>query len=377
MNLHRVFLAVAALLIAPVAGYAQHYTQTNIDSDLVPIAPNSADAMLQNPWGLARTATSPWWLSDNGTGLSTIINASTNAKQALVVTVQGLNGHTSTPTGIVANGNTGAGGTTAEFQVAGVSARFIFVTEDGTVNQWPGTGTSAPIVVHNEGKAVYKGVTIAEWNSKHYLYAANFKTGKVDVFDTNFAPVSLGKHAFQLDADDNRNEHADGRGRDDDDDFVPFNVQAIGGNVFVAYAKREPGSIDEEHGAGLGFVVVFDGGGNKLARLQHGPWFDAPWGIAMAPGEFGEFSHDILIGNFGSGQIAAFNPVNGEFIGLMKDPSNNTLVIDGLWAIGFGNGGSSGAYNSLFFTAGPNDESDGLFGKLAPIAAELAEVDEP
>jgi len=127
-------------------------------------------------------------------------------------------------------------------------------------------------------------------------------------------------------------------------------------------------------------VSVFDTAGRRLQRLQRGDWFNAPWGMAMAPGEFGEFSHALLVGMFGSGQIAAFNPIDGSFLGLMKRPAPNdsVLSIDGLWAIGFGAGNAnSGPYNTLYFTAGPNDENDGLFGTLVPVPAELNEADEP
>jgi uncharacterized protein (TIGR03118 family) len=155
-------------------------------------------------------------------------------------------------------------------------------------------------------------------------------------------------------------------------------VQAIGTNIYVAYALQDKDKEDEVAGPGLGFLTVFNTAGRRLARLQNGDWFNAPWGIAMAPGEFGEFSHALLVGMFGSGQIAAFNPIDGSFLGLMKKPNDSILNIDGLWALGFGAGNAnSGPYNTLFFTAGPNDERDGLFGTLVPIPAELTEADEP
>lgn len=175
----------------------------------------------------------------------------------------------------------------------------------------------------------------------------------------------------------------DGVGRDrafnrDPRHFAPFNVQAIGKNVYVAYAKQDEDKEDEVAGVGLGAVVVFDAAGRRLARLQPGPWFNAPWGIAMAPGDFGEFSHELFVGMFGSGQIAAFNPIDGRFIHLMRDTNDKILSIDGLWALGFGGGNNnSGPFNTLFFTAGPNEEHDGLFGTLVPITTELAEADEP
>jgi uncharacterized protein (TIGR03118 family) len=173
------------------------------------------------------------------------------------------------------------------------------------------------------------------------------------------------------------------RDRKDEDrsertNFAPFNVQAIGTNLYVSYAKQDSKKTDEQDGAGLGFVDVFSPDGHRRAHLQHGPWFNAPWGMTLAPGEFGEFSHSLLVGMFGSGQIAAFNPVNGRFIGLMKKADNSILSIDGLWALGFGAGNAnSGPYNTLFFTAGPNHELDGDFGTLVPVTGELNEIDEP
>ncbi len=156
-------------------------------------------------------------------------------------------------------------------------------------------------------------------------------------------------------------------------------MQAIGTNIYVAFAKQDKDKHDDVPGPGIGFVTVFDTTGRRLARLQNGDWFNAPWGIAMAPGEFGEFSHALLVGMFGSGQIAAFNPIDGRFLGLTMQAGNDSpLKIDGLWALGLGAGNAnSGPYNTLFFTAGPNDEHDGLFGTLVPISTELAEADEP
>jgi uncharacterized protein (TIGR03118 family) len=297
-------------------------------------------------------------VSDNGTGLSTLYNGIGN-KQGLVVTIPVPAGHAppSAPTGIVFNG-------TADFALpASGPARFIFVTEEGTIAGWNG-GTIATIVVNNSNKgAVYKGCTIGEFNGKHYLYVANFHSGEIEVYDAAFSPVQGLNSAF--------NQHRE--------NYSPFNVQAIGTSIYVAFAKPDAEGHDEVAGAGLGFVDVYDTGGRRLSRLERGPWFNAPWGMAMAPGEFGEFSHSLLVGMFGSGQIAAFNPADGSFLGLMKRPSDDSVLsIEGLWAIGFGAGNAnSGPYNTLYFTAGPNDEHDGLFGTLVPIPAELSEADEP
>ena len=312
--------------------------------------------------------------ADNGTGLSTIYNG-VGTKGGLVVTIPVPTGHSSPskPTGIVFNG-------TADFALPGsTAARFIFVTEDGVIAGW-NSGATAVIVADNSKKgAIYKGCTIAEFNGKHYLYVANFHSGEIEIYDAAFQRVRLQANEFVDDDDD----HGGPAFNDHRQHFAPFNVQAIGTNVYVAYAMQDEDKEDEVAGAGLGFVTVFDTSGRRLARLQRGAWFNAPWGIAMAPGEFGEFSHALLVGMFGSGQIAAFNPVNGQFIGLMKrlneeTLSEETLSIEGLWAIGFGGGNvNSGPYNTLFFTAGPNDEHDGLFGTLVPLPAELLEADEP
>jgi uncharacterized protein (TIGR03118 family) len=360
-------LALSLLLLGPNV-FAQRYIQTNLVSSIPGLGTNPTnplDTQLINSWGLTRSTTSPWWIADNGTGLATLYNGA-GTKQGLVVTIPPAMGGAppSAPTGVVFNG-------TSDFMLGGSPAVFIFVTEDGTIAAWNG-GTTATIVVDNSKKrAVYKGCTIGELEGvgSHYLYVANFRSGKIEVYDSSFQPVTLSPTAFDVTV----------RGTDPDQSkLVPFNVQAIGTNVYVTYAKQDDMKHDDVKGPGLGGVVVFDTGGRRLARLQQGDWFNAPWGIALAPGEFGEFSHSLLVGMFGSGQIAAFNPVNGGFLRLMVNPDLSTLAIDGLWALGFGAGNAnSGPYNTLFFTAGPNSEGDGLFGTLVPLPAELTEADEP
>jgi uncharacterized protein (TIGR03118 family) len=369
----RGIFAVFALLLSPSV-FAQHYIETDLVSSIPGVgtnATNPLDVQLINSWGLARSSTSFWWVADNGTGLSTLYNGIGN-KNALVVTVPPPKGQAgpSTPTGVVFNG-------TADFLLSnGKPALFIFVTEDGTISGWNG-GPAAELIPASSKDAVYKGCTIAELNGNHYLYVANFHSGEIEVYDGAFKRVELkGKSFVEDDGDNDDDDH--GSGFKGPHKFAPFNVQAIGTNVYVAYAKQDDAKHDEVAGAGLGAVIVFDAAGRRLARLQKGNWFNAPWGIAMAPGEFGEFSHSLLVGMFGSGQIAAFNPIDGSFLGLMKRLDESTLSIDGLWALGFGAGNAnSGPYNTLFFTAGPNDEKDGLFGTLVPKPSELTEVDEP
>lgn len=204
------------------------------------------------------------------------------------------------------------------------------------------------------------------------MYATNFQSGKVEVFDGTFKRINLDEHAFSLDEDEfSQDEYAigiDASSKNKSGSYVPFNIQNVGGNLVVTFAKKQAGAKDETAGKGLGRVVVFDVTGHKLLSLQHGPWMNAPWGITMAPSDFGAFSHRLLIGNFGDGIINAFNAFSGHFEGSLLDANNkrNPLVIDGLWALSFGGGGisKSGASNELYFTAGPNDEGNGLFGKL-------------
>ncbi len=244
---------------------------------------------------------------------------------------------------------------------------FLFVTEDGTVQGWAG-GAAATVVVDNSqvpnaaNGAVYKGSTIAEIRGNKFILAANFRSGRVDVFDTHFKQVRLSEDAF----DDDRIPRG----------FAPFNVQGIGPNIYVTYAKQDAAKHDPVGGTGFGFVDVFNSEGRLLQRLQHGPWFNAPWGAVWATPGFGEFSNTILIGQFRGGTIAAFNPVTGRFLGNMLKADGTPVNIDGLWALRFGNDGVSGPATTLFFTSGPNGEKDGLFGMLTPAAAEGAEADE-
>lgn len=368
------------LFLFPSVAFAQHYVETDLVSSIPLIgtnATNGHDTQLVNAWGLTRSATSPWWISDNGTGFSGLYNGVGTKNTGVNPTIPvpaGVTTH-SAPTGVVFNG------TATDFLLpSGASARFIFVTEDGVIAGWS-SGAAAVIAKDNSSKgAVYKGCTIAEWNGKHYLYATNFHSGEIEVYDSTFTRVHLERNAFQNDDDDFDSDHERHDGDDRRHRFVPFNVQAIGNNLFVTFAKQDADNHDEVDGAGLGDVGVFSPGGRLRARLQHGSWMNAPWGAAMAPGEFGEFSHAVLVGMFGSGQIAAFNPVNGRFLGLMENHDGSNLSIDGLWALGFGAGNTnSGPYNTLYFTAGPNGESDGTFGTLTvdPATPELAEVDEP
>jgi len=370
MSNRRVLCSLVILtlgLLCPSWASAQHYTQTNLVSDTgsTPVT----DSNLKNAWGLVHGPSTPWWVSDNATGTSTLYDASTTPVtiRPLVVTVPNAPSQPApgNPTGIVFNGSP------TYFLLAPMKqAVFIWCTEDGTISGWnPGVNATQAIIKVDKSQkpkpgngAVYKGLTITEINGQKFLLAANFRSGRIEMFDTAFKQQHLSEEAFDDDAIP--------RG------FAPFNVQAIGPNIYVTYAKQDDDKHDDVPGAGFGFVTVFSPRGKLIARLQHGPWFNSPWGVTMAPADFGEFSHTVLIGQFGSDTIAAFNPVTGQFLGNMIDPNGFTLAIDGLWALAFGNGGASGPGNTLFFTAGPNGEMDGLFGTLTPIQGELAENDE-
>lgn len=333
----------------------QHYTQTNLVSDIPGMAAVT-DSNLVNPWGMSRSSGSPWWVSDNGTGVSTLY-AGTGAPAALVVTIptgDANSSPTGTPTGQVFNG-------TNDFQLTTNNpALFIFVTEDGTISGWNPhvNATSAVVMVNTHSSSVFKGVAMAtaptsSSGTANFLYVADFRKGRVAVYNTRFHRVSMGDDAFE-DEDIPRG-------------FAPFNVQNIGGNIYVAFAQPDSARHDEIDGAGLGYVDVFSPTGRLLHRLQHGQWLNAPWGMTQAPSDFGAYSHDILVGQFGGGQIDIFDPVTGRFKGMLNDASNKPITINGLWGIGFGNGGTAGPANTLFFAAGLDDESHGLFGTITAV----------
>jgi uncharacterized protein (TIGR03118 family) len=342
-------LAFSSLLQAQ---QVQHYKQTNLISDIPGMAAVT-DPNLVNPWGISRGSGSPWWVSDNGPGLATLYTGSGSALP-LVVTIPGADGGSGTPTGQIFNGS-------QDFQIApGKPALFLFVTEDGTISGWnPGVSpTTAVVMVNTHSASVFKGVAVATIDDPHagsanYLYVADFRKGRVAVYDTNFHRISMEDDAFE----DERIPHG----------FAPFNVQNIGGNLYVAFAKQDGAKHDEVDGAGLGYVDVFSPTGRLLHRLQKSKWFNAPWGMAQAPTDFGIYSHDILVGQFGSGQILVFDPVTGDLKGNLLDANNVPIAIDGLWGIAFGSGGPSGSATTLYFTAGLNGEQDGLFGTIAPI----------
>jgi uncharacterized protein (TIGR03118 family) len=390
----RLFLFMALALgfaLFPATSSAQRYNQKNLVSDITQ-PPNSdgsavlVDPNLVNPWGLTRSGSSPWWVSDNGTGNSTLYDGGGNPIN-IFADPAGISpfdnfvivppprsapaGTTSTPTGDVFNGSL------TDFLLnngtpASKNAVFIFATEDGTISGWnpqvnispgghaPSTNVVLEVDNSSRGKsnsgAVYKGATIAAMNGHPFLYVSNFHDDRVEVYDTNFQLVHLRAGAFH----DETIPHG----------YAPFGIQSVGSVLVVTYAKQNPERHDDVAGPGNGFVDIYSPNGVLQGQLQHGPWMNSPWGVVWAPSDFGAFSNTLLIGNFGSGQIAAFNGFTREFIGMVENAAGSVLTIDGLWSIQFGNGGAAGPANTLFFTAGIDDEAHGLFGTLTPVSAD-------
>jgi uncharacterized protein (TIGR03118 family) len=342
-------LALAAAAPVPAAPPGGEYTVTPLVSD-VPGAAAVTDPNLVNGWGLARSATSPWWVSDNGTLKSTLYNGA-GAIVPLVVGVGGVDGG---PTGAVFAGIAGKFqvGTTASPTTLG-AASFIFASEDGMIRAWRGGSTAALVTAQGGPGAVYKGLAIAQPPSgQPLLYATDFHNARVDVFDGTWHNVTpAGSFADPTLPGD----------------YAPFGIQTIGSRVFVSYAKQDADARDEIAGEGRGFVDAYDFEGNLLARVaQHGQ-LNAPWGLALAPATFGRYAGDLLVGNFGNGEINAYEEADAGFEhrGTLRDSADGTkLTIDGLWALEFGNAGSNGSPDTLFFTAGPSDESHGLFGTI-------------
>lgn len=335
-------LAVALGGAASVqAASDNNYTVTPLVSDQPGVAPTT-DPNLVNSWGLVSSPTgSPWWVSDNGTGVSTLYTG-TGQIVPLVVNI----GADSAPTGVVFNT------TTSGFELApGVPARFIFDGEDGVIRAWnpsiaPFDAVVPPGIGNPPGQQIYKGLAIAGG----LLFAADFHNDVVDVFNSSWQLV---------------NQFTDRRAVPNG--YAPFGIQAINGLVFVTFAKQDDEREDDVAGPGLGFVDAFDTSGHLVAHVaQHG-LLNSPWGLAMAPSNFGPFSGDLLVGNFGDGTINVFrqgsSPALWVPFGRLQS-GGSSIVIDGLWALEFGTGGSAGPPTTLFFTAGPDGESHGLFGSI-------------
>ena len=346
---------LAAALVAagasPAARPGNHYTIAALASDVPGLAPVT-DGNLQNTWGLARGAATPWWIANNGTASTSVYTGAGARVDIGGIPAQGVPG---APTGAVFSGIAGQFQVGTDTDPTLGASNFIFDSEDGTISAWRIGSKAAQVTVDmSSSGAVFKGLAISNGTSGPRLYATDFANGQVDVFDGGWNQVKT-PGAF---VDPRLPAH-----------FAPFGIQTIGDRVFVTYAKQQPGSDDEAHGQGLGIVDAFDLDGKFLGRVaQHGQ-LNAPWGLAWAPAGFGRFGGDLLVGNFGDGQINAYAEMsNGHFEhrGTLHAATHGKLSIDGLWALEFGNTGPNGDAQTLFFTAGIDDEAHGLFGTITP-----------
>jgi uncharacterized protein (TIGR03118 family) len=342
-------LAVPSGLLAQQTGYFQ----TNLVSNTAGVA-NTTDTQLLNPWGISILPGQDFWIANNNSGTSTLYDAQGN-KNALVVTIPGAtrnpNGNCSPgcPTGNVSNGNGGYFG----------GGSFIFDTEDGIIANWTGASSAVVAFDNSASGAVYKGLALLNGT---FLLAANFNSGRVDVYDRNFTPTSL-SGSF---TDPNLP-----RG------LAPHGIHVIGSQIYIAYAMQDAAKHDALPGAGLGQVDIFDTTGKFVSTLASGGTLNAPWAVVAAPATFGAFANAILVGNFGDGTINAFNATTGAFMGQLTDSSNNALVNPGLWDMVFGGGGPSGDPGTLYLTAGgsnqPNFPAGGsttaVFASVLPSAS--------
>lgn len=346
-------LGATAILPAATSARAAGYKQTNLVADQ-PGHALATDPNLINPWGAAFFPGGAFWISDNGNGLSTLYTGAGGIIPA-VFNVPAPSGQTTpaSPTGIVINTSTG-------FDVPGTKtpAAFIFSTEDGTISAWAGGLPTNPLdavlAVDNSAGgtgAVYKGLAFGTTAAGNFIYATNFRAGTIDVFDSSFAPAGAKLLGNFADPDIRPG-------------YAPFGIHNIGGNLFVTYALQDAAKHDDVRGAGHGYVDVFDTDGHLLQHFAAHGFLDSPWGVALAPQGFGALSNEVLIGNFGSGTVNAYD-LSGNYRGLVADKFGRSIVIPGLWGLYFG-GGSASTPDTLFFTAGPDHETHGLFGTITP-----------
>jgi uncharacterized protein (TIGR03118 family) len=353
-------LAAGTLGAAPVGASAHigSYRQINLVSDQ-PGKANLPDSDLVNAWGLAASPGtnaspgSPLWVADNGSDKATLYAAGSTpnsvSKVGLTVNVTGA-----APTGQVFNGD-GSAFIVKDGQGNSGSSLFIFDTENGTIDGWaPNVGGPSPSMVtevarNNGANAVYKGLAEAQVNGKSFLYATNFRSGRVEAYDSTFTPVEMPGGLFV--------------DRGLPVGYGPFGIAEINGKLYVTFAKQDAKLHDDVAGSGHGFVDVFTNNGKFVRRLVSRGALDSPWGLALAPRSFGQFGGDLLVGNFGNGLINVYNPDNGAHLGVLRRSNGVPIQIDGLWGLMFGNGNAAKT-GELVFSAGPSDESHGLLGKI-------------
>jgi uncharacterized protein (TIGR03118 family) len=321
----------------PPAG--KDYNQVALVTDIGggPYSTGNVDTKLVNAWGIAFTPTGVFWIANAGSGFSTIYDKTGATLLPAVAIASPGSSSGGEATGIVYNSTTG-------FPVGGVPAKFIFDTEDGTIAAWA-SGTVAPLVVDRSAtNAVYKGLALAKDGADYFLYAANFSAGTIDVFDKDFNLVTTKPFA----------DPTIPAG------FAPFNIRSIGDRLYVTYAKQKTGKEDDEAGAGNGYVNIFNPDGSFVKRFTSQGSLNSPWGIVAAANGFWEVDNTIIIGNFGDGKINVFDQ-DGKLLGPLTK-GGTAIVIDGLWALE--NNVPSTDAKQLFYTAGPADETHGVFGYL-------------
>jgi uncharacterized protein (TIGR03118 family) len=342
---------IAACIALPAAALADHatpYRQTNLVSDIPGLA-QVTDSNLLNPWGMAAGPNTPVWVSDNGADVATLYQGGLKkvpvSAVPLVVNIPG-----GAPTGQVFNPTDGF---VVHSGMSSGPAAFIFASESGNITGWnrnvppPPPSTQAQPAASTPD-AVYKGLAMASSGGKSYLYATDFHHNRIDVFDSSFMPATL-SGSF---TDPTLPAH-----------FAPFGIQAFGNLLLVTYAMQDADAHDDVAGPGNGFVDVFRSNGEFVRRLISRGALNSPWGLAIAPSGFGAFSHALLVGNFGDGTIHGYNPFTGRFLGTLQGEHGMPIQNDGLWGLRFGNG-VAGSPRTLLFTAGLNDEADGLFGEI-------------
>ena len=334
-------VAALALVLAPRPAAAVTFAVTNLVSDgSVPAVTTDPD--LKNPWGVSFAPTSPFWVSDNGTGVSTLYNGA-GGKLGLTVTIPPS---PSAPTGQVFNS-----GAASAFAIGGTKPVFIFDSEDGVISGWAGSfGTTAQTATTSSTGAVYKGLAIGSNATGDHLYATDFHNGVVEMYTNDFSGFTTFTDPTVAAG------------------YAPFNAQVLNGQLYVTFAKQDASREDDVAGAGNGYVDVFNLDGTLNRRLVSlGGEINSPWGLAIAPDSFHELSGDLLVGNFGDGTISAFDNLTGAFKGKLLGIDNNPLVFGDLWALTPGNDAAAGSSKKIYFTAGLVDESEGLFGVLTAI----------
>jgi uncharacterized protein (TIGR03118 family) len=344
-------LAAAALAVlglsSALAATPQDYSARNLVSN-GKVAAEHVDPNLVNAWGIAFNPVSYSWVADNGTGVSTLYDGDGNAA-SLVVTIPGMGGATGVPTGMVYSASA------SDFMVGDGSnsgpSRFIFATEDGEVCGWaPNVNVNEAICPVMQMDSVYKGIALATAaDGSERLYASDFHNSRIDVYDAGFNQITTSGNWTDPTMPAN---------------FGPFGIAALNGMVYVSYTQQDAEKHDDLPGRGI--VDVFDTEGNFMGRGAAQAGLNSPWGMVIAPADFGHFSNRLLVSNFGDGTITAYDVKGGNYLGKVRNADGTTFKRHGLWGLAFGNGFLDQPTNTLFFSAGPHGEKDGLYGRIDP-----------